>query len=118
MGVADHDVGDEILVPRRHARTALSAAPLRPVGIQRDPFDVATVADRDHHLLTRDQVFDVIVGFVVLNACAAVVAELFGHGPQFAPDQVHTQVAVGQDFEEFLDLGRQLFEFGGDLVPF
>ena len=47
----DKQLGDEILVARRHARAALAAAPLRPIGRERHALDVALVADRDDHVL-------------------------------------------------------------------
>ena len=116
VGVADHDLRHEVLVAGGHARTAFAAPALRAVGVQRHALDVAAMGDGHDHILARDQVFDVVVGFVVLDGGPALVAELLGHGHQLVPHQPHAQVAVGQDFEVLLDLARQLFEFAGDLV--
>ena len=54
---------DEILVTRRHARAALAAAPLRPVGGQRHAFDVAFVRNGDDAILALDQIFVLDLAF-------------------------------------------------------
>ncbi len=53
----DEHLRDEILVPRRHARAALAAAPLRTVRRERHALDVALVADGDDDVLALDEVF-------------------------------------------------------------
>ena len=116
MGVADHDLRHEILVAGGHARAAFAAPALRAVGVQSHAFDVSAVGDGHDHIFARDQVFDVVVGLVLLDGGPALVAELFGHCHQLVPYQPHTQVTVGQDFEVLLDLARQLFEFAGNLI--
>ena len=52
----DEEVLDEVVLARRAAGDALAAAVLRAVGVQRQPLDVAVVADRDGVGLLGDQV--------------------------------------------------------------
>ena len=47
---------DDILFARRHARAALTSAPLRPVGRKRHALDVALQGDRHHAVLALDKV--------------------------------------------------------------
>ena len=54
----DEEVLDEIVFARRAAGDALAAAMLGAIGVQRQPLDVAVVADRDRVDLLGDQVFD------------------------------------------------------------
>ena len=56
MRRGDEDLGDEILVARRHAGAAAAAAPLRAVGRERHALDVAAVRDGDDDVLALDQV--------------------------------------------------------------
>ena len=59
MGVAHEDLAHEVLVAGRHAGAALAAAPLRPVGRERHPLDVALVGQGHDHLFALDQRLDV-----------------------------------------------------------
>ena len=73
--VADDEVPDGVLFARHHAGDALAAAPLQPVGLERDALHVAAVGERDDGLLVRDEVFFVdVVGAGLDDLRAALVA--------------------------------------------
>src|SRR5262245_25436547 len=61
VGVHYEQLGDEILVPRRHSGTALAAAALGAIARQRHALDVAAVGDGQYHVLALDQVLDVLL---------------------------------------------------------
>ena len=83
MGIGDKQTGDEILVPRLHARTPLTAAPLRPVDRQRHPLDIAAVADGDDHVFLLDQVFIILIDKLIRDFRAAVIGQPFAGSGQF-----------------------------------
>ena len=55
MGGGDEQVGDEILVPRRHAGAAFAAAALHAIFGQGRALDIAGMGDGDRHVLALDQ---------------------------------------------------------------
>ncbi len=65
MGGGDEDVGDEILLARRHAGAALAAAALHAIFGERRALDVAGVGDGDRHILALDQRFVLDLDFGV-----------------------------------------------------
>src|SRR5438067_329572 len=58
VGRRDEQVRDDVLLLRLHARHALAAAPLAPIGLDVSPLDVARARDCDDHLLVGEQVLD------------------------------------------------------------
>ena len=65
VGGGGEDAGDRVLVLGRHARAALAAAMLGPVGRQRRALHIAAVGDGDDHVLAGDQVLVLDVGVAV-----------------------------------------------------
>ena len=84
----DEDLGDEILVPRRHARAALAAAPLRAIGRERHALDVALVADGDDDVLALDQVLVLDLALHLDDLGAARHGELGLDGGELGLDDV------------------------------
>ncbi len=66
-GRGDKNLAEEILLADRHAGAAAAAAPLRAIGRQRHPLDVAGMADRHDHVLALDQRLDVGLELDVLD---------------------------------------------------
>ena len=116
MGIADKDLADEILVAGRHAGAPLAAAPLGAVGRERHPLDVAAVRDGHHHILARDQVFQVLFELRFLNPGAAGVAKAFLHLHQFIPQDGEQPGPGIQDLQVIGDLHGEAFELLADLV--
>ena len=63
MGRGDEEPCDEILVARLHPGAALAAAPLRAIGRERNPFDIAKMRHGDDHVLALNEI-------LVLDAAA------------------------------------------------
>ena len=76
MRVGDEQARDEIVLARRHARAPLAAASLGAVGRHRHALDVTAMGNGDHHVLSLDQVLDVLLEFVVENLGPARRCEL------------------------------------------
>ena len=114
--VDDEDLRDEVLVAGAHAGPALAAAPLRPIGRERHPLDVAAVAQRDHHLLALDQVFDIVLELGLAQLRAPRVGELLAGGDQLAAQDRAKALPVLQDVDVVLDLLDDTFELVCDLV--
>ena len=75
VGVRHKKPGDEILVAGAHAGAALATAALRPVDGQRNPFDIAAMADRHDHVFLLDQVFIILVEHLVGNFGTPVIGK-------------------------------------------
>ena len=116
MGVDDEDLRDEVLVAGAHAGPALAAAPLGPVGGERHPLDVAAVAERDHHLLALDQVFDIVLELGLAQLGAPRVGELLPRRDQLVAQDRAQALPVLQDVDVVLDLLDDAGELVGDLV--
>ena len=72
----DEEVLDEVVFACVAAGDALAAAMLRAVGVERQPLDVAVVADRDGVVFLGDQVFVVEPAVLVDDLASALVAVL------------------------------------------
>ena len=116
MGVDDEDLRDEVLVAGAHAGPPLAAAPLRPIGRERHPLDVAAVAERDHHLLALDQVFDIVLELGLAQLGAPRVGELLAGGDQLVAQDRTQAIPVLQDVDVVLDLLDDAGELVRDLV--
>ena len=116
VGVGDEQVGDEILLLRRHAGAALAAAALRPVGRQRHPLDVAAVADRDDHVLALDQRLDVGFELAVLDLGPPRRAEPLPDLQQFGAQDAEQLFATAKDLQVLGDPGDHLAQVVADLV--
>src|SRR4029077_2031664 len=79
VGRGDEEVLDEVVLAGAAAGDALAAAVLAAVGVERQPLDVAVVADRHGLRLLLDQVFEVYAGTGLGEVRAAVVAVLVAH---------------------------------------
>ena len=117
MRVDDEYLRDEILVAGAHAGAALAAALLRPVGRERHPLDVAAVAERDHHLLALDQVFDIVLELGLAQLGAPYVGEFLAGLDQLVAEHGTQAIAVLQNVDVVLDLLHDPGELVGDLVP-
>ena len=67
MGRGDEEPCDEILVTCLHPRAALAAAPLRAIGRERHPLDIAKMRDGDDHVLALDKILVVDARRIVEN---------------------------------------------------
>ena len=113
----DEEVADVVLLARAHADPPLAAAPLRAVGRDRRPLDVAGVGDRDRHVFVGNQVLDAELAALVDDLGAALVAELLAHRLQLADHQPHQQLLAREDRAEPLDGLHQLEQLVEDLLP-
>ena len=109
MRRGDEEVLDEVVLAGRAAGDALAAAVLAAVGVQRQPLDVAVVADRDGVDLLGDQVLVVDLADGIDDLRAAVVAVLVAQLHQVGADHVQdvslaAQAAVRS--RRFLGAGR------------
>ena len=116
MGVGDKDLADEILVLGRHARAALAAAPLRPVGVQRHALDVAAMGHGHHHVLALDQVLVLDLADRIHDLGAPRCRELVLHRNQFIADDALELFLRAQRFEIILDLLAQALQLIPHLV--
>ena len=114
--VRHEELGDEILLARRHAGAALAAALLRPVLGQRHALDVAGMADGDDHVLALDQVLVLEVGPALDDLGLARRRELVADRLQLVLDDRLDARARGQDVEVVADLRGELLQLLGDLV--
>ncbi|MNS79579.1 hypothetical protein D3C72_1132370 [compost metagenome] len=89
MGIGNEEAIDEILVARRHARTALAAATLRPVGGQRHTLDVAEMRNGADHVFAGDEVLIVHVGAALDNLGTTRRAELVADRDELFRDDLH-----------------------------
>ena len=116
MGRSDEQARDEILLARLHPRAALAAASLRPIGGERNAFDIAEMRNGHHHVLAVDQVFFLNLAFLVEDHRAARRGEFLPHGLELVLDDGLDARARAQDVEIVGDLSRELVELGLDLV--
>ena len=114
--VAHEDLADEVLITGRHAGASLAAAALGAVGAERNPLDVAAVADRDHHVLALDQVLVVVLEPAFLDGRAARGGEALFHLDELAAQDRHEPLPGVQDLQIVLDLERQLLQLADDLL--
>ena len=116
MGRGHEQAADKILVAGLHARAALAAAALRPIGRERHALDVAGVRDRDHHVLALDQVLVLDLAFLLDDDGFARGGELALHRRKFfLDDRLHAR-ARAQDVEIVGDFDRELVELFGNLL--
>src|SRR5205823_443762 len=116
VGRGDEQVRDDVLLLRLHARHALAAAPLAPIGLDVRPLDVARARDRDDHLLVGEQVLDRELGRLGDDLGPARVAVLLLDREQVLADDRH-QLRLGrEDALELLDEGEGLLVLLDDLV--
>ena len=120
MRVGDEELVDPVVFFGGGSLFATAATLLCAVFTQWLTFDVATVAERDHHVGGRDQVFGRQVLCAVLNFAAARadlgLAKFLTHGAQFVANDGGHALGLGQDIQQVFDLGHDLFVFGHDLV--
>ncbi|MNQ75687.1 hypothetical protein D3C85_904910 [compost metagenome] len=116
MGRGREDAGDGVLVLHRHARLALAAAMLRPIGVQGHALDVAAVGDGDDHVLARDQVLVLHLGVAFPDQGAARNGELILHQQQVFADDGQDVGAVRQDGQVALDGVGQTTRLAEDVV--
>ena len=98
--VRDEELGDEILLARRHAGAALAAALLRPVLGERHALDVAGMADGDDHVLALDQVLVLEVEPALDDLGPARRRELVADRRQLVLDDRLDARPRGQDVED------------------
>ena len=115
--VRDDDLRDRVLVAGGHARPALAAALLRPVGGKLHAPDIAALAHRHDHVLALDQVFLVGVDLVVGEDRTALVRKAVPHALELLADHRQQLLPRTQDFQIAPDALRHLFQFFGDLLP-
>ncbi|MNL30439.1 hypothetical protein D3C87_1521760 [compost metagenome] len=116
MRIGHEQPRHEIFLAGGHARAALAAAVLRPIGRKRHAFDIAGMADGDDHVLAGDQVLVVEIGSVIADLGAARRTELLANGFEFLADDGADALAAAQNIEIVFDLGAQAIEFVADFV--
>jgi hypothetical protein len=116
MGRGREDADDGVVLLHRHARTALAAAMLGPIGVQRRPLDVAAVGHGDDHVLARDQVL--VFQFIVALADQGPARnrELLAHDQQVLADHRQDVGAVAQQGQVALDGVGQAARLAEDVV--
>ena len=112
----DEQVLDEVLLARRRADLASSAAALRPVEAHGVPLDVALVRDRDDHVLFDDEVLDGERAHLVDDLGAARIGVLRADGTQLLDDDPRDLAFVGEDLPVALDRPLGLGVFLEDLA--
>jgi len=116
--VRNDDLRNRVLVAGGHARPALAAALLRPVGGKLHAPDIAALAHRHDHVLALDQVLLVGVDLVVGENRAALVRKAVPHALELLPDHGEQLLARAQDFQIAADALRHLLQLLCDLLPF
>ena len=116
MRRADEQLGDEILVPRRHACAALAAAALRPIGRERHPLDIALVRDGYDHVLALDQILVLDVRLDLEDRRLARGRELLLDRGELVLDDGNDARPRGQDGEVVGDLSADGLQLVADLV--
>ncbi|MNS34194.1 hypothetical protein D3C72_663170 [compost metagenome] len=115
VGAAHEELLDEVVLAGGEARDAAAAAALLVEGVQAQALDVALIGDEDGHRLIRNQVLDVEVAGHVLDARAALVAELVAHRDQLLLDHFHQELAALEDVFQAADAGGELVALGLEL---
>ena len=101
----DEEVLDRVLLFGLGPFEPLAAAMLGPIGRGRRPLDVAVAADRDHHGLFGDEVFQVdVADLLAADFGAAGVGVLSPQLAQVFADDVQHVLPVGEDAVVFDDL--------------
>ena len=118
VGVADEDAADEILFLRRHASTALAAAPLRAIGRQRNALDIAAMRDGDDHVLVLDQVLDVVLELLLDDLGLARRGELVADLGELRTHDLDHAFARAEDVEIVADRRGERVQLLGDLAAF
>ena len=116
VGRGDEEVADEVLLARAHADAPLAAAPLRAVGGDRRPLDVAGIRDGDRHVLVGDQILDAELAALLDDHGAALVRELLANRLQLVQDHPHQQLFARENGAQPLDRLHQLGELVEDLL--
>ena len=116
MRGGDEDLLDEVVLHRRGARLAFTAALLRPVQRDRVALHVARVADRDHHVLVGDEVFGGEVARFADDFGAARIGEIALHLAQLRFDDVEEKLLGTEDGAELRDELLHLGELVDDLL--
>ena len=120
MGVADEELFNPIVFFGGGGLLAATAAFLGAVFAQRLALDVAAVAECDHHVGGRDQVFGGQILGVVLDVAAAstqlALAELLANGCEFLGNDGRDAFWAGQDVEQVVNFSHDFFVLVDDLV--
>ncbi len=108
---ADEQVLEVVVLVDVAALDAGAAAALRAIGVERQPLDVAGVAHRDRDGMLGDEVAeDEVLGFVLLDRGAAIVAEAAADLLGVGPHDAHEDRGVVEDLLEAGDLRGELVE--------
>ena len=100
MGIRNHQVFDVILILNSAGCFAPPTTPLCAICIQWLGFRVATMRQRDHHILLRNHVFHGEVFHGLDNFCLALVAVLVAYFDQFLANNFHQSAPACQNFQE------------------
>jgi hypothetical protein len=79
---------DEVAVLHVHSGHTAAAALLLAIGPERQRLDVASLRDRDHHLLVGDQVFNVDLILTRRDQRAAFICEALINFAELLLDQI------------------------------
>ena len=118
MASADEHFLHEVLLTLFHTCDSSSATVLCLVLCQRHTLDIAVVCESYHALLLWDEVLDINFTADVLNACAAVVAELLAYLVQILNDYLIYSVNVCKDILKVRYLGEKSVQLVGYLLSF
>ena len=94
---------DVVLVDRLDALDPAAAAVLHVEVVHRHALDVAELGARDHDVVVRDEILDVDVAHVDLDAAAAVVAVLLRDLVQLVANDAEQQLFVAEDRPQTID---------------
>ena len=117
MRIGHKQAVDEILVLGGHAGAALASPPLRPVGRERHPLDIAGVADRHDHVFAGDKVFVLHIRPAIGKLGAAGRRKLVTYRNQLVLDDLLDARAGGENFEIILDLDTDFLKLVGNFFP-
>ena len=119
MRVGDEQVFDPVFFAfGRSGLLAASATTLRTVFGQGLRLDVAGVGQGNHHVLRRDQVFNINVGRVHLDGRAARVAEFGFDRGQFGFDDRGHAFRTAENVDQVGNVRHDVFVFLHDFVLF
>ena len=94
-----------VVLAGAHAGDAAAAAPLRPIGVQRQPLHVSMSGQRDHHILVRHQVLlGELLRLLVHDLRPEVIPEALLHRLGVVADEVIDLAGVGQQVLQISDL--------------
>src|SRR5262249_7811735 len=116
VGAGHEEVLDEVLLAGLLADDPATATPLRAVGGQRQPLDVALVADRDRLLLGGDQVEAVPPGGLAGDLGPAGLAVALAKVEQVLADDLQDVALAAEQLLVAVDPAAQLVVLAEDLV--